>query len=455
MPPAWDALPEFIEPELPDRALRGAEEIALSVFEDLKWRGLLYDATEGVEERLSRGPLSLYIGFDPTAASLHVGSLLQILGLARMQRDGHRPIALVGGGTGLIGDPSGKSQERQLLTKEKVAENLEGIRAQLEPHLDFETKTNPARMVDNGDWLNSTNLVDFLRDIGKHFTVNYMLAKESVKRRLGADDGLSYTEFSYLLLQSYDFLVLFDRHDCELQMGGSDQWGNITGGAELIRRLRQKKAYGLVGPLVTTSTGVKFGKTESGTIWLDPELTSPYRFYQFWLNTADDDVVRYLKYFTWLDHATIDELAALHEEAPHRREAHRKLAEEVTAMVHGPTALDRAVRSSQVLFGGDLDSLEPSDVLEIFDDVPSTEVERDALVGEGRAVVELMADCGLTASKGAARRLVRDGGAYVNNRKVADEQARVGLDDFLGGSVLVLRQGRKKYHLVKLLGGSS
>ena len=424
----------------------------MSVFQDLKWRGLLYDASEGVEERLSREPVRLYIGFDPTAASLHVGSLLQILGLARMQRDGHHPIALVGGGTGLIGDPSGKSQERQLLTKEKVAENLAGIRSQLEPHLDFETTTNPARVVDNGDWLNSTHLVDFLRDIGKHFTVNYMLAKESVKRRLESEDGLSFTEFSYLLLQSYDFLVLFDRHDCELQMGGSDQWGNITGGTELIRRLRQKKAYGLVQPLVTTSTGVKFGKTESGTIWLDPELTSPYRFYQFWLNTADADVVPYLKFFTWLDHATIDELAATHDAAPHQRQAHRKLAAEVTAMVHGPTALERATRSSQVLFGGDLENLEVRDVLEIFDDVPSTELDRSTFGGEGKALVELMAECGLTASKGASRRLVRDGGAYVNNRKMSDEQARVGLDDFLGGAVLVLRQGRKKYHLVKLLG---
>ena len=424
----------------------------MSVFEEFQWRGLLYDATEGVEKRLAEGPLSLYIGFDPTAASLHVGSLLQILGLARMQRAGHSPIALVGGGTGLIGDPSGKSQERQLLTPEKVAENLEGIRAQLEPHLDFEATSNPARIVDNGDWLNTTPLVEFLRDIGKHFTVNYMLAKESVKRRLESEDGLSYTEFSYLLLQSYDFLVLSDRYGCELQMGGSDQWGNITGGTELIRRLRQRRVFGLVQPLVTTSTGVKFGKTEAGTIWLDPELTSPYRFYQFWLNTSDDDVLRYLRYFTWLDRETIDGLAAEHEEAPHQRAAHRRLAAEVTEMVHGATALERALKSSEVLFGGALDTLEVQEVLEIFDDVPSTEVARERFAGEGLPMIDLMAETGLTASKGAARRLVRDGGAYLNNQKVADEQQRVRADDFLGGAVVVLRQGRKKYHLVRLLG---
>lgn len=422
----------------------------MSILEELTWRGLLYDASEGVADRLAAGPTSLYIGFDPTASSLHVGSLLQILGLARMQRYGHRPIALVGGGTGMIGDPSGKSQERQLLTPEKVTENLVGLREQLSRFLDFESGDSSALMVDNGDWLNSIHLVEFLRDIGKHFTVNYMMAKDSVKTRIDKEEGLSFTEFSYMLLQSYDFLVLYDKYGCELQMGGSDQWGNITAGAELVRKLRRKKAYGIVQPLVTSSSGVKFGKTESGTIWLDAERTSPYRFYQFWLNTDDADVVRYLKYFTWLSQDDIQELAAGHESAPQQRAAHRKLASEVTTMVHGATALDRAVRSSEVLFGAAIEDLPMDEILDIFDDVPSSRQPKSTLEGDGKALVEMLAESGLAASKGAAKRLVRDGGAYVNNRRVTDERARLTHDDLLHGHLLVLRAGQKKYHLVNL-----
>lgn len=426
----------------------------MNIFEELQWRGLLYDSTEGVEKRLAEGPTSLYIGFDPTAVSLHVGSLLQILGLARMQRAGHTPIALVGGGTGMIGDPSGKTVERQLLDSDTIAQNVAGLREQLSRFLDFDAKDNAAQLVDNGDWLLEIGLVDFLRDVGKYFTVNYMTSKESVKARLESDEGLSFTEFSYLLLQSYDFLVLFDRYGCELQMGGSDQWGNITAGTGLIRRLRQKKAYGLVQPLVTTSSGVKFGKTEAGAVWLDANLTSPYRFYQFWLNTSDDDVVRYLKYFTFLTSDTIAELEAAHTDAPHQRTAHRRLAGEVTEMVHGKTALDRALRSSEVLFGGSLDDLGSAEIFEIFDDVPSSEVGRDAFVGDGKPLTEVMADSGLVPSKGAARRLIREGGAYLNNQRVSDEQAAVTLDDFLEGQALVLRKGRKQYHLIQLQGGN-
>ncbi len=426
----------------------------MSVLDELKWRGLLYDATEGVEKHLAEQSVTLYIGFDPSAASLHVGSLLQILSLARMQRDGHSPIALVGGGTGMIGDPSGKTEERQLMSVEDVERNCEGIRSQLERFLDFEGKRNPARLVNNGEWLNTIPLVEFLREVGKYFTVNYMLAKESVQRRLGSEEGLSYAEFSYLLFQSYDFVVLNDRYGCTLQMGGSDQWGNITAGAELLRKLRQKKAYGLVGPLVMTASGVKFGKTEAGTVWLDAELTSPYRFYQFWLNTGDTDVVKYLKYFTWIDRDAIAELEAAHQAAPEKREAHHRLAREITAMVHGETAVERAVRSSEVLFGGEVSDLATSEILDIFDEVPSTTLPRSEIDGDGLALTELLVTSGLAASKGAARRLIRDGGAYVNNRRTGDERARVGTGDFLDGAVLVLRKGQKKYHLVTLQGAS-
>lgn len=424
-----------------------------NILDELRWRGLVYDASDGVAEHLASDKATLYIGFDPTAASLHVGSLLQILALARMQRFGHRPIALVGGGTGMIGDPSGKTAERQLLTPDRVRENLAGIRAQLERFLDFDSKVNPATIVDNGEWLNSIGLIDFLREIGKHFTVNYMVAKDSVKRRMEGEDGISFTEFSYLLLQSYDFLVLSDRFGCTLQMGGSDQWGNITAGTELIRKLRQKKAYGIVSPLVTSASGVKFGKTESGTIWFDANLTSPYQFYQFWYNTTDQDVLTYLKYFTFLTGPEIGELAAEHAAAAHERRAQKRLAAEVTAMVHGPSALDLAEKSSQVLFQGDLGAVSVDQLFEVFADVPSSAIDRDTLAG-GLAVTELFVRVGLCASKGAARRLISEGGVYVNNVRIGDEKATVTAETLLEGRLLVLRKGRKDYHLIKI-GASS
>ena len=314
----------------------------MGLLEELQWRGMLSASTEGLGELLDRERVTAYIGFDPTAASLHVGSLLTVMGLARLQRFGHVPIAIVGGGTGMIGDPSGKSQERVLLSADQVEANVAGIRGQLSRFLDFEAIENPARIVNNADWLGTIDVLSFLRDIGKHFTVNYMLQKESVSRRLGSEEGISYTEFSYLVLQAYDFLQLFDRYGCLLQMGGSDQWGNITAGIDLIRKLRAKKAHGLVWPLMTTASGAKFGKTEAGTVWLDPGLTSPFRFYQFWLNTDDRDVVSYLKSFTWLDALTIDALERCVAETPETREAQRTLAREVTAMVHGQTELARS-----------------------------------------------------------------------------------------------------------------
>lgn len=423
----------------------------MNLYEEFQWRGMLYDATEGMQEVLAKQHITGYIGFDPTAASLHVGSLLPIMGLVRMQRHGHTPIALAGGGTGLIGDPSGKTTERQLLTREKLAENLEGIRGQLAHFLDFESRTNPALLLNNADWLTTINLVDFLRDIGKHFTVNYMLAKESVKQRYERGDGISFTEFSYMLLQSYDFLMLHDKHKCILQMGGSDQWGNIVAGTELIRKLRGEKGYGLVFPLVTTSAGVKFGKTEAGAVWLDPNLTSPFRFYQFWLNTDDRDVARYLKFFTLLEQPEIADLEASLETAPEKREAHRRLGEEVTRMVHGEAQLQRALQATRVLFGGEIAGLSASDVLDIFADVPSHDMPRSAFEGDGLALTDAVVTCGIAPSKGAARRLIESGGIYVNNRRVTDTRTALNLAELIEGQYLVLRKGAKDYHLARAL----
>jgi tyrosyl-tRNA synthetase len=430
----------------------------MSLFDELEWRGLVYGATEGAREVLAAEKVTAYIGFDPTAASLHVGSLLPIMNLARLQRSGHTPIALVGGGTGLIGDPSGKTQERQLLTPEKVEENLRGIRSQLERFLDFEVKENPARLVDNGEWLTTIPLTDFLRDIGKHFTVNAMLAKESVKRRIEQEDGISFTEFSYMLLQAYDYLVLFDRFGCTFQMGGSDQWGNILAGADLIRRLRSDRsesakplAHGVVFPLVTTSAGVKFGKTEAGAVWLDPGLTPPFRFYQFWIQTDDRDVVKYLRFFTWLERDEIAELEEQVRSAPERREAQRRLAREVTLAVHGESGLARAELATRILFGEEIAGLEPAEIEEVFADVPSSQVAAGALAGEGMPLADLLAASGLVPSKSEARRAIRGGGIYVNNVRAGEETRKVTAGDALGGRLLVLRKGRKDYHLVRVL----
>jgi tyrosyl-tRNA synthetase len=425
----------------------------MNLFDELEWRGLVAEASEGLRDLLARESVTGYIGFDPSAASLHVGNLLPIMLLARLQRFGHRPIAIVGGGTGLIGDPSGKTQERQLLTKEQVERNLLGIRSQLSRFLDFEARENPAKIINNADWLTEISFVDFLRDVGKYFTVNYMLAKESAKRRLEQEDGLSFTEFSYLLLQAYDFLELYDREGCRLQMGGSDQWGNITAGMDLIRKLRQGSAHGLVCPLVTTASGVKFGKTEAGAVWLDAERTSPFELYQFWLNTDDRDVVRYLKAFTWLGQGEIEELARGVEEDPSERAAQRRLAREVTGAVHGESELGRAERASRVLFGEAIEGLGSAELLAIFQEVPSSELPRERLAGGGMSLADLLAETGVTGSKGEARRAVEGGGIYLNNRRVADPRASVSLDDAIDGELIVLRKGRKSYHLVRLQGG--
>jgi tyrosyl-tRNA synthetase len=420
----------------------------MSIVDEFEWRGMLYDASEGTREMFERERVTAYVGFDPTASSLHVGSLLPLMALARLQRAGHSPIALVGGGTGLIGDPSGKSQERTLLSVEDVDANVRGMRAQLERFLDFDAASNPARMLNNADWLRPVTLLEFLRDTGKHFTVNYMLAKESVKRRLGGDEGISFTEFSYLLLQSHDYLVLHRQYGCNLQMGGSDQWGNITAGCDLIRKVAGGKAHGLVFPLVVTSAGTKFGKTEAGTVWLDAARTSPFRFYQFWLNTDDRDVVNYLKFFTWLDRDAITGLEATLADGAATREAQQRLAREVTAMVHGPAELARAERASAVLFGGSLREADPADLLMVFDDVPSTSLSREAF--EATTVAAATVVAGLAASKAEASRLIKQGGVYLNGERVSDDRRLLAMSDTIGGKLVIFQKGQRDRRLVRI-----
>jgi tyrosyl-tRNA synthetase len=411
---------------------------------------MVYDATEGLSDLVAKERVTAYIGFDPTASSLHVGSLLTVMGLARLQRFGHAPIAIVGGGTGMIGDPSGKSQERILLSAEQIEGNLAGIREQLTRFLDFDAPVNAARIVNNADWLGTIDLLSFLREAGKHFTVNYMLQKESVNRRLESEEGMSFTEFSYLVLQAYDFLQLFDRYGCSVQMGGSDQWGNITAGIDLIRKLRGQKAHGLVWPLMKTASGTKFGKTEAGTIWLDANRTSPFKFYQFWLNTDDRDAVPYLKFFTFLDRGAIDELETVSRASPEKREAQRVLAREVTTLVHGAEQLVRAEHASSLLFAEDITTLSLDDVLAVFEDVPSTELPAADFGADGIGLVDLVARVQLASSKSEARRLVQSGGVYVNNRRASDLQLRITRDLAIGGKVLLLRKGSKQNHLIRL-----
>ncbi|MCB0035725.1 MAG: tyrosine--tRNA ligase, partial [Anaerolineales bacterium] len=349
---------------------------------------------------------------------------------------------------GMIGDPSGRSQERNLLSQEVIEHNVECIKKQLAQFLDFDIKTNPAKLVNNYDWLGKLTMMDFLRDVGKQFSINVMLTKDSVKSRL--DGGISYTEFSYMLLQSYDFLHLYQAENCILQTGGSDQWGNITAGSDLIRR-EGGKAHALVYPLITKADGTKFGKTASGSVWLDPKQTSPYRFYQFWINTNDDDVVKYLKIFTWLSQDEIADLAAKHEEAAYKREAHTKLAQVMTEMLHGPTALQKAEQATEVLFGGSLDGLEAAEIADIFTDVPSTEIAKHEFEG-GLNVVDLFAQTNLASGKGDAKRSIDGGGMYINNERVESTQDTIATSDAIEGQFLVLRKGRKKYHLVKIVG---
>ncbi len=423
------------------------------VLEELQWRGLVAQHTDGVPALLAAGPTSAYIGFDPTGSSLHVGSLVPIMILVHLQRHGHRPVALVGGGTGMIGDPSGKSAERQLLTPDLVALNSGGIRAQLERFLSFEGPA-AARMRDNAEWLGTLPLIDFLRDTGKHFTVNYMLQKESVRARM--DAGISFTEFSYMLLQAYDFLELRRRDGVALQLGGSDQWGNITAGIELVRRVDGVEAHGLTVPLVTTSAGTKFGKTEAGAVWLDPDRTSPYTFYQFWLATDDDDAGRYLRYYTLLSRGEIDALDAATAAEPEQRAAQAALARDVTRRVHGESALEAAEQVSTFFFGG-LDPRELTD--EAFGilraEAPYVEVDGATLAGEGDAtrfdVFKLLTASGLAASNGAAKRLLEQGGVSVNKRKIgAADRLVARAETMLRGGHVVVGKGKRDFAVLKV-----
>jgi tyrosyl-tRNA synthetase len=424
----------------------------VNVYDEFHWRGMVYDATEGLSDLLGKESVTAYIGFDPTASSLHAGNLLTLIGLARLQRFGHSPIAIVGGGTGMIGDPSGKSLERVLLSAEQIDENVSSVKQQLERFLDFGAASNAARMVNNADWLAHVDVLSFLRDTGKHFTVSYMLQKESVSRRLESEEGISFTEFSYVVLQAYDFLELFDRYGCTLQMGGSDQWGNITAGIDLIRKLRGKKAHGLVWPLMKTAAGTKFGKTEAGAVWLDAGRTSPFKFYQFWLNTDDSDVIMYLKCFTFLDRPAIESLDEATKSAPEKREAQRVLAREVTTLVHGAEHVARAERASSVLFGEDIATLSADQVLAVFGDVPSSAVPSASFEGGGVPLVDLLADphVKLAGSKSEARRLVQSGGVYVNNRRVSDPQLKLTREQAIEGRLFVLRKGQKLNHVLRL-----
>ncbi|MEO8199152.1 MAG: tyrosine--tRNA ligase [Gemmatimonadota bacterium] len=415
-----------------------------NLFDQLKSRGFLQDSTPGVEERLAAGPITGYIGFDPTSDSLHVGSLVVVMGLSWLQRSGGTPIPLVGGGTGMVGDPSGKRTERPVLTLEEIDGNVDGMRRQLSSFLDFEG-ANAARMLNNADWLRAITLMDFLRDTGKHFTLNYMQQKESVRSRM--ESGISFTEFSYMLVQAYDFWHLFKAEDCELQMGGSDQWGNITAGIELISRREQKSAHGIVFPLLTTSAGGKFGKSEDGNIWLDPEKTSPYKFYQFWLNSDDRDVDRYLKLFTFLPLETIEEIVMVHREEPGKRHAQRVLADDVTARVHGRETTDRVVEASKALFSGSSTDL-PIDLLP---EMPECVIPRQVF-GEGMAFVDVLVASGLASSKSDARRGISGKGFYLNGQVVAEAERLVteqDLQDGGGKAVATLRKGKKNY--VKLV----
>ncbi|MFM1921326.1 MAG: tyrosyl-tRNA synthetase [Candidatus Hydrogenedentota bacterium] len=423
----------------------------MSLYEELSWRGLVHQAThEDLPKRLEAERFTLYCGFDPTADSLHIGSLLPIIGLMHFQRAGHRPLALVGGGTGLIGDPSGKKDERTLQTREQVEVNAAGIRAQLERFLDFDGP-NAATMLNNADWLCGLTLLDFLRDVAKHFSVNVMLSRESVRARLeDRAHGISYTEFSYSLLQAYDYLELCRRHDCRLQIGGSDQWGNIVAGMDLTRRLEQKDTFGLTLPLVTKSDGSKFGKSEGGNIWLDANRTSPYRFYQFWVNQSDDDVITYLKYFTFLSQEEIAALEDKTREAPHLREAQKRLAAEVTRLVHGEDALAHALKATEAMFSGDLSGLDEATLLDIFSEVPSAEAPR-AAIEEGRPLLDLLVETGIFASKGEARRLIKNGGLYVNSARIEDEQATMSAERCTVPGLCVVRTGKKSFHLIRFV----
>ncbi len=427
-----------------------------NVAEDLEWRGALFDATPGAAHALATEKIRCYNGFDPTASSLHIGNLVAIMGLVRLQQYGHTPIALVGGGTGMIGDPSGRSNERTLMSVAEIDDNVEAIRLQLEPFLDFKAKSNPARMVNNADWLRTTELLPFLRDVGKHFTVNTMMGRDSVKDRFGRDNGISFTEFSYQLLQAYDFLTLFERDHVGFQAGGSDQWGNILGGVDLIRRIHgadsagRPRAHGIAYPLVVDSNGEKFGKSIGGAPTLDPGQTSPYKLYQYFLNVSDADAVPYVKLFTLLNQVQIGGLAEAVTAEPQKREAQKTLAEEVTRTVHGQGGLNQALKITQAFFGGDISALTADEMEDVLEGSSMAEVSRNQLSGDGIRFSELAVNAGAGKSGGDVRRTIEQGGMYLNGEQISDAGRMVSTEDLVEGRLLVIRRGRKNYSLVKL-----
>jgi len=423
--------------------------------EELRWRGLLFDIMPETEIHLLEHATTGYIGFDPTADSLHIGSLVQILILKHFQNAGHKPIALVGGATGMVGDPSGKSVERNLLDEASLQKNIEGVKAQLSRFLDFNATENPAELVNNFDWMKDISLIDFVRDIGKHITVNYMIAKDSVKKRISSESkvGMSFTEFTYQLFQGYDFYHLYKEMDCKLQMGGSDQWGNITTGTELIRRKAQGKAYAITVPLVTKADGSKFGKTEGGNVWLDANRTSPYKFYQYWLNASDEDAEKYIKIFTFLNKEAIKALIIEHRETPHLRLLQKKIGEEVTIMTHGQEAFDNAIKASQILFGKstseDLKSLDEQTFLDIFEGVPQASVSKEDIDNGLDMIGALAAKTGFLNSNGEARRALKENAISVNKEKVKEDFV-ISTSDIIANAYVLLQRGKKNYFLLKI-----
>ena len=426
----------------------------MNFVEELRWRGMLHDIMPETEEMLLKESTAGYIGFDPTGESLHIGSLVQIIILMHFQKAGHTPVALVGGATGMIGDPSGKSAERNLLNEETLAKNIAGIKSQLERFIDFNSDiANKAELVNNYDWMKDYSFIDFARDIGKHITVNYMMSKESVKKRLGAESkvGMSFTEFTYQLFQGYDFLHLYREKNCKIQMGGSDQWGNITTGTELVRRVAGGKAYAMTCPLITKADGTKFGKTEGGNIWLDRHRTSPYKFYQYWLNASDEDAEKYVKIFTFLDKETIEALVAEHKETPHLRLLQKRVAEEVTTMVHSKEDLDNAIKASNILFGKstseDLKGLDEQTFLDVFDGVAQAEVTREDIDNGLDMIGALAAKTGFLKSNGDARRALKENAISVNKEKVKEDFS-ITAADLINDKFVLLQRGKKNYYVV-------
>ena len=427
----------------------------MNFVKELKWRGMIHDIMPGTEDHLQKEMTTAYVGIDPTADSLHIGHLVSVMLLKHFQLSGHRPVALLGGATGMIGDPSGKSQERSLLNEETLRQNQEGLMAQLKKFLDFsEDVPNAALMVNNYDWMKDYTFLDFIRDIGKHITVNYMMAKDSVKKRISQDskEGMSFTEFTYQLVQGYDFLFLYDDINCKLQMGGSDQWGNIVTGTELIRRKRGGEAFALTCPLITKSDGGKFGKTEEGNVWLDPKYTSPYKFFQFWINVSDQDAEKYIKIFTLLPKDEIDGIISEHREAPHQRLLQKTLAREVTIMVHSEEDYKAAVDASEILFGKataeSISNIREDMFLSVFEGVPSFELDQER--GSASIMEILSSKTSVFNSKGELRRMVQGGGLMINKKKVSDPESNLDRDEFINGKYLIVQKGKKNYFLIIL-----